>query len=139
MNVNAAVSGTKGVAQVSARVTMHSDMARGYGPLSTADIKMIEAVTNTKFNWPPVEGQGFPLAALELSLYNVRRANEGFQPKAIESRDLAVLRAQGILSADFVEKAQNYLRKGGEDSESTSALDLRKAQPFKRDDGSIYM
>jgi hypothetical protein len=127
------------MAQASARVTMHSDMARGYGPLSTADIKMIEAVTKTKFNWPPVEGEGFPLAAVELSLYNIRRANEGFQVKTIESKDLAALKAQGILDANFVEKAKDYLRKGGEASESTSTLDLRKAQPFIRNDGSIYM
>lgn len=98
------------------RPEMHSDLARGFGPLSSNDVKMIEAATNTKFNWPPGEGEGFPQAADDLAMMRIRQSQEGSVYGDLTRADLTAAARKGIIDKNFLDQALDYLAKGSSDA-----------------------
>ncbi len=123
-----------------------TDRLDGWGPLLASDVALIQAATNTKFNWPPIEGQGFPEAAFDLSVMRARQAAENVPMKALTANDLSTLRNAGIIDEQFFTKSIDYLKTGGRTDGSLSVIDLTVPRSATRiapgtvaPDGSIYM
>src|SRR3954463_6470961 len=99
------------------RPTMHGDMFSGY--LTTADIALIKAATNTEFNWPPGEGEGAPEAAFELAMLRHGQMLNGAVLAELKATDLVALRRAGIINQEFLTNALDYLRSGEKGTDTT--------------------
>lgn len=124
---------------------MRGDLSAG-GFLTDSDIALIKAATNTEFNWPPGEGEGAPQAAFDLSMLRLRQMQQGSVIADFNAQDLAALHRSGLIDADFLANALEYLAKGGEHSDTgESALskapreDLTRKSGTMGKDGSFYL
>lgn len=148
MEINRIVVSNSAIhAQPSAHVrpTLHGDMSSGY--LTDADIALIEAATNTEFNWPPGEGEGAPQAAFDLGMLRYRQMLEGSVIAELKAADLVSLRRAGVIDQEFLTNALEFLRSGGKDTDTSGRTDLTRAEPFAQPkqpgtiavDGSVYL
>ena len=116
-----------------------------HGILLESDIAMIQAATNTIFNWPPRQGELVPLSAIELAAWRQRQSIEGSALGKITATDLDALVQQGIIDEVFATKTKEYLANGEQDNSTAGRTDLRvqalnRPQPGTvMPDGSIYM
>ena len=116
-----------------------------HGILLESDIAMIQAATNTIFNWPPRQGELVPVSAIELAAWRQRQSIEGSALGKITATNLDALVQQGIIDEVFATKAKEYLANGEQDDSTAGRTDLRVQAPYRPQpgtvmpDGSIYM
>lgn len=116
-----------------------------HGLLLDSDVALIQAATNTIFNWPPREGELVPVSAIELAAWRQRQSIEGSALEKITATDLDALLQQGIIDEVFAMKAKEYLASGDKDNSAAGRTDLRVQAPHRPEagtvmpDGSIFM
>lgn len=148
MNINPIVasnSTTQARPLAHVQPTLHGDMKSGY--LTTADIALIKAATNTEFNWPPGEGEGAPEAAFELAMLRHRQMLNGSALAELKATDLVALRRAGIINQEFLTNALDYLRSGDKGTDTTERTDLTRRDGHGptiqsgtiAPDGSVYL
>ncbi|WP_372697386.1 hypothetical protein [Arthrobacter sp. JSM 101049] len=114
--------------------------------LTNSDIALIKAATHTEFNWPPAVGEGAPQAAFDLSMVRLRQMQQGSVIAEFTAKDLANLRRAGLVDADFLQGAIEYLKGCGRDDDRTAGsssqappTDLTRASGTVAQDGAVYL
>lgn len=140
ISISGADAPNRRFAQSLSRVSASGNAADGY--LTNSDLTMLKAVSGEDFAWPPKQDSIVPRAALDLSSFRQKQAAAGSVLADLTTQDLASLKRQGVLQADFVAKAIDYLQGNAAQSNTAPSTGDEASSTPRGDtdgDGAIYL